>query len=279
MSAVSPAGSADALPPADEMAALRVLAEDLAEVSAAAIRPRFRQPMAVDEKADCTPVTAADRDSEQAMRDLIGRRRPDHGVIGEEHGRDRAQAEWVWVLDPIDGTGAFISGLATFGTLIGLLYRGRPVLGVINQPVTGERWVGLDAGGGQVGCWFAGRPATTRPCGGLDRATLFTTGVELFDRPKDAAGFERLRAATRLRRYGCDCYAYGLLAAGFADIVCEAGLKLHDYAALAPVVIGAGGAMTDWEGRPLTLESGDRVLAVGDPRLHAPALALLRGEG
>jgi histidinol phosphatase-like enzyme (inositol monophosphatase family) len=249
------------------------LAHDLSDLSAKVIRPLFRVPIAVDDKADDSPVTEADRGAEEAMRALIARTFPDHGIIGEEYGMDRADADYVWVLDPIDGTGAFITGKPSFGTLIGLCRKGEPVLGVINQPVLDERWIG----GRGLPTTFNGAPVRCRPCPSLDKAALFTTAPELFARPEDAAGFERLRKATKLRRYGCDCYAYGLVALGFADLVCEAGLKIHDFAALAPVLEGAGGQMTDWEGRALTLASGDRVLASGDAGLHAQALALLRG--
>lgn len=247
------------------------LAHDLAEVSAAVIRPLFRKPIAVDDKADASPVTEADRGAEAVMRALIGRTFPDHGIIGEEYGRENVEADYVWVLDPIDGTGAFITGKPSFGTLIGLCRKGVPILGLINQPVINERWIG---GQGHP-TTFNGAPVRCRPCPALDKAALYTTAVELFSRPEDATAFERLRAKAKLRRYGCDCYAYGLVALGFADVVCEAGLKIYDYAALAPVILGAGGIMTDWEGAPLTLASGDRVLASGDLETHAQALALL----
>ncbi|GEO81191.1 histidinol-phosphatase [Pararhodospirillum oryzae] len=248
------------------------LAHALADVSATLIRPLFRTNLVVDDKPDASPVTRADREAEQAMREMITRAFPDHGVIGEEYGPDRADAEFVWVLDPIDGTGAFVTGMPSFGTLIGLCYQGRPVLGVINQPVLGERWIG----GNDLPTTFNGEPTRCRPCPNVGRAALYTTAVELFRRPEDADAFERLRRAAHLRRYGCDCYAYGLVALGHADLVCEAGLKLHDYAALAPVLIGAGGCMTDWEGQPLGIGSGDRVLAAGDPATLTEALALLR---
>ncbi|WP_041794756.1 histidinol-phosphatase [Pararhodospirillum photometricum] len=247
------------------------LAHTLAEASAALIRPLFRTALVVDDKADASPVTVADRDAEQAMRGLIRQAFPDHGIIGEEYGAENPQAEFVWVLDPIDGTGAFITGMPSFGTLIGLCHQGRPFLGVINQPILNERWLG----GRGLGTTFNGLPVRTRPCPAVSQAALYTTAVELFHRAEDSAAFERLRQRAHLRRYGCDCYAYGLLALGHADLVCEAGLKLHDYAALAPVVEGAGGRMTDWEGRPLHIGSGDRVLAAGDAAAHADALALL----
>lgn len=247
------------------------LAHALADVSGDIIRPLFRSRLTVDDKADHTPVTIADRQSEQAMRDIIARHFPDHGVIGEEFGAEREDAEFVWVLDPVDGTGAFVSGLPTFGTLISLCYRGRPVLGVINQPVLNERWIGVE---GQ-GTLFNGQPIRVRPCERLDQATLFTTSIEAFRTEADAAAYQRLAGTTRLRRFGCDCYAYGLLALGCADLVCETGLKVYDYMALAPVVTGAGGILTDWENRPVSLSSFDRVLASATPTLHRQALEQL----
>lgn len=248
------------------------LAHALADVSGDIIRPLFRTGLTVDDKADHTPVTAADRNSEQAMRDMIARRFPEHGVIGEEFGREREGAEFVWVLDPVDGTGALISGLATFGTLIALCYRGQPILGIINQPVLNERWIGVE---GQ-GTLFNGQPTRVRSCDRLDRATLFTTSIEAFKTEDDVAAYQRLAGLARLRRFGCDCYAYGLLALGCADLVCETGLKVYDYMALAPVVIGAGGTLTDWDNRPVGLSSFDRVLASASSTLHRQALEQLK---
>ncbi|MBK1663455.1 histidinol-phosphatase [Rhodospirillum rubrum] len=255
-------------PPVD---AFVPLVHQLADLSAAIIAPLFRTPLTVDDKDDASPVTAADRDSEAAMREVITRAYPDHGVIGEEHGSERTDAEFVWVLDPIDGTGAFITGKPSFGTLIGLCHNGVPVLGAINQPILNERWIG----GQGLGASFNGKTIACRPCPALNRAALYTTAPELFARPGDAEAFERLRRRAKLRRYGCDCYAYGLVALGFADLVVETGLKIYDYAALAPIVTAAGGVMTDWENRPLTLASADRVIASGDLALHREVLAVI----
>ncbi len=257
---------------AADAAAFVSLALDLAAVSAVVIRRHFRTGVPVDDKADQSPVTIADRDSEAAMRDLIARVAPDHGVIGEEHGSDKADAEWVWVLDPIDGTGAFVTGKPSFGTLIGLCHRGRPVLGVLNQPVLRECWIG----GEGVPATLNGRPLHTRACPSVERAALFCTTPDMFE-GADAQAFGRLKQAAKLVRYGADCYAYGLVAAGHADLVCESSLKLHDYAALAPLMIAAGGVMTDWQGQPLGMGSGDKVLAAGDAACHARGLALLNG--
>jgi inositol-phosphate phosphatase/L-galactose 1-phosphate phosphatase/histidinol-phosphatase len=246
------------------------LAEALADAAGQVIRGYFRQPVAVDDKPDSSPVTIVDREAEAVMRRLIAARFPEHGIFGEEHGRDRADAEFVWLLDPIDGTKSFISGVPLFGTLIALLHHGRPVLGIIDQPIARERWIGI-----------AGRPSTlngapirTRPCAAPETATLFSTTPDMFT-GDDAARFDRLRRAVKLTRYGADCYAYGLLAAGFIDCVAESCLKPYDWSALIPVIEGAGGIVTDWQGATLGFGSDGRVVACGDRRLHERALGFL----
>lgn len=249
------------------------LAEQLANAAAVVVRRHFRTPIAIADKDDASPVTIADRDAESAMRTLIEATFPSHGIIGEEFGAKSPDAEWVWVLDPIDGTKAFITGKPSFGTLIGLMHRGRPVLGVIDQAITRERWVGAVGHGSTLN----GEPIRCRPCPDLALAALYTTDPVLFEGGEDRAAYDRLEQAVKLHRYGTDCYAYGLLAAGFVDVVCEAQLKLHDFIALAPVIEGAGGMMTDWSGQPLTQTSDGRVLAAGDPACHAQALARLKG--
>ncbi len=248
------------------------LAHALADAAGAIARRYFRQTIAIDDKPDLTPVTIADREAEAAMRRLIAEACPAHGIIGEEEGRTRADAEYVWVLDPIDGTKNFISGIPLFGTLIALVRRGRPVLGVIEQPVLRERWLGI---AGQPST-LNGAPIRTRACAALDRATLFSTSPDMF-RGADAARFERLKGHVKLARYGADCYAYAQVASGFVDLVVERDLKPYDYCALVPVIDGAGGAMTDWDGRPLDLASDGRVIACGDPRLLGAARAALMG--
>jgi histidinol-phosphatase len=246
------------------------LANALADAAGEAIRPSFRRPLAVEDKLDLSPVTAADRAAERAMRRLIAERFPGHGIIGEEFGREREDAEFVWVLDPIDGTKSFISGVPLFGTLIALAHRGRPILGVIDQPISRERWIGA----ADQPTTFGGRPIRCRRCPTLAAATLFATSPEMF-RGADADAFTRLAAAAKLVRYGADCYAYGLLAAGFIDLVVEASLKPYDFCAMLPIVEGAGGVATDWQNRPLTLASDGRVVVAGDRRAHAAALRLL----
>lgn len=248
------------------------LAERLADAAGVVARRYFRTGVEVIGKADASPVTIADRAAETAMRGLIARRFPAHGIYGEEHGVVRADAEHVWVLDPIDGTKSFICGIPLFGTLIALLHRGRPILGIIDQPILRERWVG--AAGRPTR--FRGKTARTRRCSGLGEATLFATTPHMFH-GRDHKGFERLRRQVKLPRYGGDCYAYGQLASGHVDIVVESGLQPYDYLALVPVIEGAGGAMTDWDGKPLGLASGKRVCAVGDRRLQAAVLRALNG--
>ena len=259
-------------PPID---ALIRAAEAAADVAGAAIRPLFRAGLAADLKSDQSPVTIADRTAEQAMRAVLAQRFPGHGILGEEFGLDHPEASLRWVLDPIDGTRAFITGRPVFGTLIGLLDGDTPVVGVIDQCITGERWIGA-AGrpthfrgtfGGSVGC---------RPCPSLAEAELSCTTPEMFG--CDLPAWERLSAAVRRRSFGGDCYAYGLLALGQIDIVAESGLKLWDWAALAPIIEGAGGKLTDWNGRVLRPDGDGRALAVGDPALLAPAIRLLTGQ-
>jgi inositol-phosphate phosphatase / L-galactose 1-phosphate phosphatase / histidinol-phosphatase len=244
----------------------------LADAAGAEIRPHFRKPITVEAKADLTPVTAADRAAEAAMRALIEKRFPDHGILGEEFGRVREDAELVWVLDPIDGTKSFISGVPLFGTLIALTRRGRPILGIIDQPISRERWVGASGHPTTLN----GAPIRRRPCPVLAAATLFATTPDMF-KGEDAASFARVSAAVKLVRFGADCYAYGLLAAGFVDLVLEANLKPYDFCAMVPVVEGAGGIATDWRGERLDLASDGRILVAGDRRAHDAALALLAG--
>lgn len=258
-----------ALCPTDAIA----FAGTLADAAGAVIRRYFRTRVEIDDKSDASPVTIADREAEAAMRALIMERFPAHGIFGEEHGRHQENAAFVWVLDPIDGTKAFITGKPSFGVLIALVRDGVPVLGVIDQPVIGERWLGV-AGQGTT---LNGAPARVRACTDLAQAYLYATGPEMFGDGGDAAAWNRLAGRVKQPRYGADCYAYGLLASGFVDLVVEAQLKPYDYCALVPVVEGAGGVMTDWQGGRLGLGSDGRVVAAGDARMHRAALDILAG--
>ncbi len=250
------------------------LATALADTAGAVIRPLFRVVPAAEDKADDSPVTVADRGAERAMRALLQERMPGHGIIGEEYGSTNADAEWVWVLDPVDGTRAFITGRPIFGTLIGLLHHGRPVLGVIDQPITGERWIGVAGEPTRFISSFGGQ-ALVRACPRLDLAELSCTSPEIFTTDAERQTLSRVQKAVRRTTWGGDCYGYGLLALGQVDIIVEPGLKIWDWAALVPVITGAGGHMVDWQGGALTPQSDGRVLAVGDAALLEPALALL----
>ena len=247
-----------------------LLAARLADAAGAAIRPFFRKPFAMEAKADLSPVTEADRAAEAAMRAILAAERPCDGVIGEEYGPDRPDAERVWVLDPIDGTRSFVAGRPIFGTLVALLDQAKPVLGMIDQPISGERWLGA---AGQPST-LNGAPIRTRACDGIAQAHLATTGPGYFTAESWTA-FERVRAAARDTLWGGDCYNYGLLAAGHLDLVIEDGLKLYDFAALVPIVEGAGGLMRDWTGKALDMHSDGRVVAAGDTRLIDLAVAAL----
>ncbi len=249
-------------------------AESAADLAGAVIRPLFRSALLVEAKGDASPVTAADQQAEQAIRAFLAGRFPDHGIWGEEYGADRPDAEWLWLLDPIDGTRAFVTGRPLFGTLISLLHKGVPVLGLIDQPATGERWLGL-AGEPTRFRGPMGGVAQCRPCAELAQAELSCTSPDMFlEDQRD--GFDRLRGAARRVTWGGDCYAYGLMALGLVDVIAEATMKPWDWAALVPVVQGAGGSVTDWAGRQLTVESDGSVLALGDPAMLAEATALLR---
>ena len=246
------------------------LVHQLADASGAVILRHFRQTLAIEDKdhiAGYSPVTVADREAEATIRALIEEACPGHGILGEEYGHERPDARFTWVIDPIDGTKAFISGMTTWGTLIALQDRGQGIVGVLNQPFLGERFVGHGEG-----AYLDDRRLATRACPELSGAVLYATEPDMFT-PVERAAFDSLAARVRLRRFGADCYAYGMLAAGFIDLVVEASMNLWDIAALIPIVEGAGGLVTAWDGGPVG--SDGRVLAVGDPRLHAPALEVL----
>jgi myo-inositol-1(or 4)-monophosphatase len=257
--------------------------ENLADVSGEAIMPFFRTAIAADDKAHggaFDPVTEADRAAELAMRRLIEQTFPSHGIIGEEFGSRNEDAEYVWVLDPIDGTKSFISGFPTWGTLIGLSHRGRPCYGMMHQPFTRERF----NGDGEAAFWRGParggrkgedrRKLVVRPCPTLAQATLMTTSPLLID-PALRENFHRVEAGVRLSRYGGDCYAYCALAAGQVDLVIETGLNAYDIVALIPIVEGAGGVVTNWEGGDPA--KGGSIVAAGDRALHETALKLLAG--
>ena len=257
-----------ALPDAEALAAFAAHLADLARPLALSY---FRTPVGVDWKADLSPVTAADRAVERALRTAIAERWPDHGILGEEEDAVGLDRRVIWVVDPIDGTKSFMTGLPLFGTLVAALVDGRPLVGVIEVPALGERWVGV---AGAATC-LDGVPCRTSPVIRLVEARLYATSPDMFD-PAEAAAFAALEAQVALRRFGGDCCAYGLLASGHVELVVEADLKPYDFMALVPVVEGAGGVITDWTGAPLTLASRGQVVAAANADLHAAALATLR---
>lgn len=245
------------------------LAGRLADAARAEIRPRFQQKIATERKADISPVTEADRAAERAIRAVLAAERPYDSVIGEEYGHKPGTSGLTWVIDPIDGTKAFMTGRATFVTLIALLDGDRPVLGVIDQSITGDRWVGV-AGRETT---HNDRPINTRDTPELGDATFSTTDPNLFP-DGDVEVYRRISSGAGMRTYGGDGLSYGLLASGWIDIVLESGLKLHDFAALVPVVEGAGGVISDWAGKPVNAASDGRILVTGSAVLHAKLLAM-----
>ena len=248
--------------------------DQLAAASGDTILPFFRTALAVENKkaGGFDPVTAADRAAENAMRALIRKNFPAHGILGEEYGSERADAEYVWVLDPIDGTKSFITGMVAWGTLIGLTRLGEPVFGMMHQPFTRERFSG-DGGAARYRGPAGNRDLRVRTCDSIEDALMFTTSPLLMNEA-DRAVFKRVEDKVKLSRYGGDCYAYCMLAAGQIDLIIETELKPHDVVALIPIVAGAGGIMTTWENGPA--QAGGRIVVAGDKRVHAAALELLQ---
>jgi myo-inositol-1(or 4)-monophosphatase len=243
------------------------LAQRLADAAAPVVRRYFRTRVDVDTKADSSPVTIADREAEAAIRAVLAAERPGDGIVGEEHGNTGEDADLVWVIDPIDGTKAFLLGLPLWGTLIALNDGERPVLGLMNQPFTRERFVGTG-----LCAWNGGHVLHTRACAQLADAHVMCTSPDIFTADQRRA-FDAVAADARLLRYGGDCYAYCMLASGHVDAVIEAGLQPWDVQALVPIIEGAGGIVTAWDGGDV--QHGGTVLACGDRRLHAALVARL----
>ncbi|MBF9233740.1 histidinol-phosphatase [Microvirga alba] len=249
---------------------ITAFAEKLADLAAPVALRYFRQKLVIESKADASPVTIADREIEAAIRERIRERFPDHGLFGEEHGLDKADAERVWVIDPIDGTKSFITGMPTFGTLIAFLEGGVPKVGIVDHPALRERWVGRP---GDV-TRYNGQPCSTSGRTSLAESILYATTPDIFT-GQDRDCFESISKRVALRRFGGDCYAYALLASGHIDVMAEVGLQPYDYLSLVPVIQGAGGVITDWSGQALGLNSDGRVVAAATPALHREALAAL----
>ncbi len=250
-------------------------ADHLADASGSAIRPYFRQPFLADDKSGGTnfdPVTAADREAEAAIRSLIEERYPDHGIFGEELGFRPGSAGLTWVIDPIDGTKAFVTGMPLGGTLIAV-YNGQvPILGIMDQPYLGERFIGSRFGA-RMRLAASEYTLRVRRCAGLEQAFLQCTHPDMFETRAEAAAFAALRTRTRLTRYSGDCYAYCMLAHGLIDLVVETGLKPYDIQAVIPIIEAAGGVVSDWRGG--NPARGGQVIAAGDSRLHREALGIL----
>lgn len=245
-------------------------AHELADAAGISLLRHFRRPLTPERKADASPVTIADRQAEEAMRALIHIRFPRHGIYGEEGERVNPEAPLQWVLDPIDGTRAYMAGYPTFTTLIALCDKGVPVLGIIDQPFLKERWTGAPG----HPTLFNGKPARTAPSVELAQATLATTSTDYFT-PAEREAFAAISAQALSTLHGGDAYAYAMLASGNLHAVADAALKPYDFCALSPIIEGAGGTITDWRGQPLTLESDGRVLAACNTELHKAALAMV----
>ncbi len=247
------------------------------QASATVILPYFRSPLIVDHKQGqgrFDPVTEADRAGEEIIRKMIEETYPDDAIFGEEFGKKSGTSPYCWVLDPIDGTRSFISGIPLWGTLIGLTFNGSALMGAMNQPYIGELFLGSPQGSIVLKDGHETR-LKTRRCAKLSNALMGSTAPEIFDKPEDLAAFERVKSAVKLTRFGGDCYLYSLVAAGQLDLVVETGLNAYDIAALVPIVENAGGIITTWEGSPAS--DGGRIMAAGCAELHEATLQLLQG--
>ena len=249
------------------------VAEQLADAARPIARRYFRAGVQVDQKADNTMVTAADREIETVMRGIIGSAFPDHKICGEEQGGAVWGEGYQWVLDPIDGTLSFINGVPLFTTIVGIVKNGIPWFGLVDQPVLQDRWVG----GASSPTTRNGKAARVRPCESLAKSSVYVTAPDFFD-AEELRSIDRLTQAVKLRRYGgTDCYHYGMVASGWTDMACET-LSVYEYGAMVPIIENAGGVMTDWRGEQLSGTEYRQVLASGDRKVHAEAVAILSKE-
>jgi len=259
------------MPPTVSLVAIEAAIE-IADLAREISLKYFRKPLDIERKADRSPVTIADQQTEALIREEISRRFPGHGFYGEETGQTATDAQWVWVVDPIDGTTSFSTGKPTFGTLISLAYKGEPLLGLVDLPALDDRWLGVK---GQPTLHNGQPVSSNQEVLGINCASTYTTTTKMFDQTA-MPRYQALANLSKFSVFGADCLGYGLLASGFTEIVVEASLKPYDYMALVPVVEGAGGCISDWEGKPVRLDSGDQILASANIELHQKALDALR---
>ncbi len=247
-------------------------ASRFAEISHEIIREEIYRPREVSVKSNATPVTPIDQKVELALRAAIEETFPAHGIVGEEYDSVNPDSDYVWVLDPIDDTMAFIAGLPTFSTLIALTWRGSPILGVMDSPITKERWIGVD----EMGTTLNGKPISTRPCSALNKAFAHTSSPLYFEpSASDLAAYCRIKGAVQFLIFGGGCHAIGRIAHGYIDVSFEAAHDIHDYMALVPIIRNAGGSSSDWQCTPLTLSPGSRFIACGNEQIHNQALEIL----
>ncbi|MEE9334662.1 MAG: inositol monophosphatase family protein [Granulosicoccaceae bacterium] len=248
-------------------------ANHLADISRAILREEINQPRVVTVKSDATPVTPTDQKVERALRAAINEAYPEHGIVGEEYDDQHTDSDFVWVLDPIDGTMSFVAGLPTFCTLIALTWKGSPILGVMDSPITQERWVGADG----FGSTLNGKTIQSRSCKALEHAIAQTSSPLYFESNTEIAAYDRMVNAVQFLIFGGGCQAFGRIADGYIDVAYETAHDIHDYLALVPIINNAGGVISDWQGNSLTLTSGSQFLASGDPALHKRAIEILNG--
>lgn len=246
-------------------------ANRFADISRAIIREQINRPRDVTVKSDATPVTPVDQQVELALRAAIKETYPQHGIVGEEYDDLQSDSDYVWILDPIDGTMAFVAGLPTFATLIALTWRGTPILGVMDSPFTMERWVGVDG----VGTTLNGKTIQSRSCKTLEKAFTHTSSPLYFTSASDIAAYDQMVSAVEFLIFGGGCHAFGRVAHGYIDVAFETAHDIHDYLALVPIITNAGGVISDWQGNPLTLSSGTQFVASGDQEVHSRAIEIL----